>query len=109
MENLTSIRQKLTERYAEIRNRLDRISSDANQPLDPDFEEQAIERENDEVLAALDNSLRAEMARIEWTLTRLDRGEYGICEVCGHPIAQKRLEALPYAIRCVTCEEKFRD
>jgi RNA polymerase-binding transcription factor len=109
MENHPAIRQKLTGRYAEIQNRLEKITNDANKPLDADFEEQAVERENDEVLAALDSSIRAEMAQIEWTLARLEKGEYGICEVCGNPIAPKRLEALPYATRCVVCEEKARD
>ncbi|MCI0391439.1 MAG: TraR/DksA family transcriptional regulator [Acidobacteria bacterium] len=112
MEEHAAIRQKLTERYAEIQNRLARIVSDvrhANKPLDADFAEQAVERENDEVLAALDSSIRAEMAQIEKTLARLDEGEYGICEVCGNPIAPKRLEVLPHATRCVVCEGKARD
>jgi DnaK suppressor protein len=112
MEEDLAIRQKLTERYAEIRNRLERITRDvrhAGKPLDPDFEEQAVERENDEVLAALDKSIRAEMAQIEKTLARLDRGQYQICEVCGNSIGPKRLEALPYATRCVVCEGKARD
>jgi hypothetical protein len=33
------------------------------------------------------------MARIEKALTRLDKSEYGVCEVCGDPVAPKRLEA----------------
>ena len=112
MEQQLAIRQKLAERYAEIRNRLEKITSDvrrADKPLDPDFEEQVVERENDEVLAALDRSIRAEMAQIEKTLARLDKGEYGVCEVCGDPISPKRLEALPYATRCVACEGKAGD
>lgn len=109
MNQQLAIRQKLAERYAEIRNRLEKITSDVHKPLDPDFEEQVVERENDEVLAALDRSIRAEMAQIEKTLARLDKGEYGVCEVCGDPIAPKRLEALPYATRCVACEEKAGD
>jgi RNA polymerase-binding transcription factor len=109
MKELLAIRQKLTERYAEILGRLERIASDANKPLDADFEEQAVERENDEVLVALDISIRAEMAQIEKTLARLDRGEYGVCEVCGDPITSKRLEALPYASRCVPCNMNAGD
>ncbi|NOT61870.1 MAG: TraR/DksA family transcriptional regulator [Acidobacteria bacterium] len=101
------IRQQLTTRYDEIRERLTRISLDArraSEPLDADFAEQAVERENDEVLAALDDSIRAEMAHIEMSLARLEQGDYGVCETCGKPIAPKRLEALPYATRCVACE-----
>ena len=109
MEALSTVRQNLTERYAEIRGHLEKIALDANKPLDADFEEQAVERENDEVLVALDRSIRAEMAQIEKTLARLDKGEYGICEVCGDPITPKRLEALPYANRCVVCNVKARE
>src|SRR5262245_44826529 len=43
MEEHRAIRRKLMERYAEIRGLLERIASDANKPLDADFEEQAIE------------------------------------------------------------------
>ena len=106
MEAHPAIRQKLTERYAEIWGRLERIAREAGNPLDADFEEQAVERENDEALVALDNSIRAEMAQIEKTLARLDKGEYGICEECGDPITPKRLEALPYVSRCVDCNMK---
>jgi RNA polymerase-binding transcription factor len=109
MEAHPAFRQKLTERYMEIRGRLERIARDADKPLDADFEEQAVERENDEVLLALDRSIRSEMAQIEKTLTRLNKGEYGVCEVCGDPITPKRLEALPFAARCVVCEGKAGD
>jgi DnaK suppressor protein len=77
-----------------------------DEPLDADFAEQAVERENDEVLDALDHSIRAEMAQIQTTLQRLEAGEYGICESCKKKIPLKRLAALPHASRCVACAEK---
>jgi phage/conjugal plasmid C-4 type zinc finger TraR family protein len=36
---------------------------------------------------------------------RVKEGRYGICELCGLPIPGRRLEAIPTAIRCVTCQE----
>jgi len=36
-------------------------------------------------------------------LRRLDEGSYGICEVCATPIPYERLEAIPHALRCVSC------
>ena len=36
-------------------------------------------------------------------LRRLDEGSYGICEVCTKPIPYERLEAIPHALRCVSC------
>ena len=47
--------------------------------------------------------------RIQWdeALSRLDEGSYGICEDCDEPISPGRLRALPFARRCVTCQEQF--
>ncbi|HZS05644.1 MAG TPA: TraR/DksA C4-type zinc finger protein [Blastocatellia bacterium] len=109
MQEYHAIKQQLITRSDEIRHRLERITSDVrhvNQPLAADFEEQVVERENDQVLDALNDSIRAELAQIEGTLGRLDRGEYGVCEVCGRRIPIRRLEVLPHASRCVVCAEK---
>ncbi len=40
-------------------------------------------------------------------LKRLDEGLYGICEKCGDVINPARLEAIPHAIRCATCQERL--
>lgn len=48
-----------------------------------------------------------EMLRsIQKALQRIDEGTYGTCEDCGKPIARARLDAIPYAVRCVECEQK---
>ena len=39
-------------------------------------------------------------------LTRLYRGEYGTCEVCGEFVSKARLEAVPEAKLCIKCKEK---
>jgi len=104
-----TIRENLVARRATLLNRLESITQDlrrARKPLDADWEEQAVERENDEVLDALGEATNAELVRIESTLTRIARGEYGICEMCGREISIKRLQALPDASRCVVCAEK---
>ena len=43
---------------------------------------------------------------IDSALARLDAGEYGICQECDKPISEKRLSAIPWASRCVPCQEK---
>ena len=45
------------------------------------------------------------LAKIDAALARLKQGAYGNCVECGHEIAQPRLRALPFAIRCRDCEE----
>jgi DnaK suppressor protein len=49
--------------------------------------------------------MNAETARrIEQALLRLDAGEFGYCVECKDEIAEARLRALPFALRCTACE-----
>jgi len=43
--------------------------------------------------------------RVDDALGRLEQGTYGNCFDCGEEIAEKRLRALPFAVRCKDCEE----
>ena len=43
---------------------------------------------------------------IEEALYRMEKGTYGICRDCGEPIAQARLNAIPWTRVCITCKEK---
>ena len=43
--------------------------------------------------------------KINEALSRLEEGTYGHCFECGEEIAQPRLRALPFAVRCKDCEE----
>ncbi len=109
MQKFQAIQAQLEQRFAEIQERLKKVEREIqhkNEPLSPDFAEQAVQRENDEVLTALDDSIRAEMQQIQTTLQQLRIGEYGICAACQIQIPVKRLSALPYANLCVTCAEK---
>jgi DnaK suppressor protein len=40
-------------------------------------------------------------------LHRIDHDHYGICMECDEPISAKRLEAVPWARYCVTCQERI--
>jgi DnaK suppressor protein len=43
---------------------------------------------------------------IEEALYRIEKGTYGVCRDCGEPIAQARLNAIPWTRVCITCKEK---
>ncbi len=43
---------------------------------------------------------------IEEALVRIEKGTYGICRDCGGPIAEARLNAIPWTRVCITCKEK---
>jgi DnaK suppressor protein len=50
--------------------------------------------------------LKAEtLNQIDAALRRIDEGSYGDCSECGAEIAEARLRALPFAVRCRDCED----
>jgi len=44
--------------------------------------------------------------KVNDALRRLEQGDYGYCFECGEEIGEKRLRALPFAVRCKACEER---
>ena len=45
--------------------------------------------------------------KIDKSLTKIDKGTFGICELCGEDIAIKRLKARPVATYCIVCKNKM--
>ena len=43
---------------------------------------------------------------IDEALARIERGTYGVCRDCGEPIAEARLNAIPWTRVCISCKEK---
>lgn len=60
----------------------------------------AVERMTD---VAAHSGLLRELAQIVTARAALAAGTYGLCEVCGEPIGEGRLEARPASTRCVRC------
>lgn len=54
-------------------------------------------------LALRERSERA-LADIHAALARMEAGTYGLCTSCHRPIADERLEALPWAAHCIDCQ-----
>jgi DnaK suppressor protein len=46
------------------------------------------------------------LQRIDQALSRVDQGTYGLCADCRSTVSAARLRALPFAVRCRTCEEE---
>ena len=55
---------------------------------------------------ALRHNARDLLAQVDAALRRLDEGTYGICARCGREISIERLEALPSATLCITCQSE---
>jgi len=102
-QDLETLRLILTSRLAELGEQVARIEDEQRQPLDDDFAEQAIDREDDQSLDAIEHSALVEIASTRLALARLDAGTYGICTACGKAILPARLEAMPSAALCIDC------
>jgi RNA polymerase-binding protein DksA len=55
----------------------------------------SLEENSEQVLKAIDGALE-----------RIEAGRFGLCETCGQPISEERLEAIPYATQCIDCRRK---
>ena len=53
---------------------------------------------------ALRDRAESQLVLVDEALARFDAGSFGRCVRCGRPIAPERLEALPWAARCIDCQ-----
>jgi RNA polymerase-binding transcription factor DksA len=93
----------LEERLIELGARLDEIEAELDSHHNPDWEDLATEREGDEVLEATGIAGQREIAMIRSALGRLAQGSYGLCVRCGEPIAEARLDLVPWTPHCRSC------
>jgi RNA polymerase-binding transcription factor DksA len=97
---LTAERERVTEQLVELgfdRDSFDEGFADSGQ----------VTAERGEV-EALVGTLRETLTDIDAALAKFENGTYGLCEACGNPIADARLEAMPAARLCITCASKRR-
>lgn len=111
-------------RYAELKQMLDsrrrEIQAEVQGKMRDVREEGTWGGKQNEVLDAVESSEADIQEEIEFALiqmksetlnkindavSRLEHGNYGYCFDCGEEIAEKRLRALPFAVRCKDCEE----
>jgi RNA polymerase-binding protein DksA len=59
-----------------------------------------------EIDYSLEENSEHVLQEIEAALRRIEDGTFGICETCGQPISEERLEAIPYATQCIDCRRK---
>ena len=102
-ESFDALRQQLERKKRELSTRLERITANLRRGYNADSKERAKELEDSEVVDALGNEAREELANISAALRRIESGDYGICVECGAVIDRDRLEARPYARKCIDC------
>jgi DnaK suppressor protein len=59
-----------------------------------------------EMASTLEDNSTHVLSEIDAALERIDAGTFGTCRVCGRPIGEERLEALPWATLCIEDKRK---
>ena len=101
-------RQVLEKKAEEVRQRMSaQKAAQVVARLDiPSDEGDLSQQHHEEWIFVNRNTIDVKLLReIDDTLRRLDQGNYGVCMECDEPISAKRLEAVPWARFCVTCQE----
>ncbi len=112
MDKFESARRKLTEMR---RNLLSEAKAEIGQLLNDEGRNNGASDDGDWADIAFRDSMQsAKLGRwqgrlkaIEEALERIDDLTYGICVDCGEEIPAGRLNAMPFALRCVECQEKY--
>lgn len=55
-------------------------------------------------LEALGHQDMMRLQKVESAISRLKNGSYGVCAKCGSMISKDRIEAIPYAVLCISCK-----
>lgn len=99
------LKLQFTQRIVELQQRIDAIHRNFADGRDADWSEQAGERENEEVLNALESEAKIEIQQLSNAITRMENGSYGVCQKCGEDIGKQRLEVQPAAENCIECAD----
>lgn len=73
---------------------------------DSHLADSATETLDREIGLTLEDNADHLLEAISGALERLDAGTYGRCVSCGKAIAEERLDALPYASKCIDCKRR---
>jgi DnaK suppressor protein len=110
-EKLDNFRKVLETRRLKLRESVARTEEDgrAAQVTDSaqDIADRASSSYQKEFLFARSNNDRQFLRMVEHALSNISEGVYGECEQCGDQINERRLEAIPWARHCITCQEKL--
>lgn len=101
-KKLLERKQKILEKLTELDTESKEVETDVAQ----DVVDKAESSYTKEFLLSLSDAERSQLFLIDNALKRLQRGEFGICQMCQKEIRKKRLEVVPWAAYCIDCQEK---
>lgn len=114
---LESLRAALNERKAtteaELANLREELrdlggdSDDENGSVGNHLADDGSNVQEQERILRVEADLQTILGQINEAFGRMDDGTYGICARCGKPIAEERLEYLPFVSYCITCQAEM--
>lgn len=105
---LDELKKKLIEKRKELISGMRESSTwgiEAGNDGTQDIADQASSAYTKEFLLSIGDNERKLLKLVDAALEKIRQNTYGKCEKCGSPIAEKRLEALPFARFCLPCQE----
>jgi DnaK suppressor protein len=108
-ERLNHFRTRLVEKRRQLEDEVGRSALYGKGQEDDstkDLGDQATTAYTREFLFELSSGDRRLLRDVLTALRKLDEGGFGECERCGEEIAEKRLEALPFARYCIDCQRR---
>ena len=81
--------------------------ADAGREIVKDPYGAASQTHDDEVAATMADRRSRQLQQVTAALEDINAGRYGICRECEEPIAKARLKVMPFATRCVACQQKL--
>ncbi len=105
-----AFKKRLEDRQRELRytmNRAARDGRDTDLESAQDIADRAANSYDKELLFHQCNNEKHLLQMIETALNCIREGVFGQCISCGGEINPKRLEAIPWTLRCIACQEKL--
>lgn len=106
--DLTFFKNMLNERKAQIEKNIE----DAHNEI-KDLTDSHVSDDLDHAAVTIDKTIdsaismqqRKELGEINFALSKIENGEYGVCEMCEEDISVPRLKVKPHAKYCISCRE----
>lgn len=102
-------KKKLLEKKKEIVNQMSEFQNESKEietGIAQDLGDRAESSYTKEFLLSLSNTERASLVLIDEALKRIEKSDFGLCLICQKNIGKKRLDVIPWAPHCISCQEK---
>jgi len=112
--NIERMKERLEAKRTELQEQIASLTEAHPTPVDPvevdegqEFEDVAVDFLETQQEQSVEVNLQALLTEVGDALKRIEAGTYGRCVECGKYIPEKRLEAIPWAARCVEDQAKL--